>query len=234
MFDKFFDRLERWYQDNLAEHSPHYAHYWACIDFTVAVLLIIVLVLLIGCKPKQLVTTTTNQQTAIISERYDSTHTVAGDSAAAALLFRCDSMGNVYLSELRTEQGRRLRLELQLNDVQAELADALNAKQSTNSATPKLSSSTPKQNAPLLLEIDCKEDSFEVVVRGLRERVAYLEENKQTIEVPVKYIPDYYRNCTRGFWTLLVVLLIALALTVWKNWSSIAAWALKMYAKFKF
>lgn len=170
---------------------------------------------------------------SLISERYDSAHTVAGDSATAALLFRCDSMGNVYLDDLATEQGKRLRLELQLRKVQAELTNALNAKKNTNSGSQKYSP-LPKQNEPLLLTIDCKEDSFEVVIRGLRERIAYYEENKERVEVPVRYIPDYYRNCTRGFWTLLIVIIIALALLVWKNWGKIAAWVIKLYAKIKF
>ncbi len=227
MSDRFFDRLWRWLQD----HSPE-VFVWL-FRVVVLVCLLSLFFAVCGCKPKQLATTTTNQQTSLISERYDSAHTVAGDSATAALLLRCDSMGNVYLANLVTEQGRRLRLELQLRNVQAELANALNAKKGSNSEIPNLSSSTPKQNTPLLLNIDCKEDSFEVVIRGLRERIAYYEENKQLQEVPVRYIPDFYKNCTRGFWALLVVLLVAVALLVWKNWAKIAAWVIKIYARIK-
>ena len=229
---QIFDRLQGWFNENLDEHSPNYAHYWSMIDMCVATLIIIAFALLSGCKSQKPISNTTTQQQSLISERYDSAHTVAGDSATAALLFRCDSMGNVYLAELATEQGRRLRLELQLGKVQAELKDTLNAKENTNSEIPNYSH-LPKQNEPLLLTIDCKEDSFEVVIRGLRERIAYYEENKERVEVPVRYIPDYYRNCTRGFWALLVLLLIALALLVWKNWAKIAAWALKVYARFR-
>ena len=190
-----------------------------------------------GCKTQQNTTSSISQNTALISERFDSAHTVAGDNATASLLLRCDSLGNVYLANFTTEQGKRLRLEFLLQQVTNQRDSLLNASSADN-ATPavKPTTSTPKhpRNADFLLNIDCKEDSFEVVIRGLRERVMYLEENKEKIEVPVKYVPDYYRNCTRGFWTLLIVLLIAVVMLVWKNWSKIAAWAIKTWAKCKF
>lgn len=189
-----------------------------------------------GCKSTKSVTES-SQNSTLISERYDSALMIAGDSANAALLFRCDSLGNVYLANLITEQGRRIRLELLLQEAINQRDSLFRALSGTNaSSTAQLTNATQKQpkNTPLLLQIDCKEDSFETVVRGLRERIAYYENNKQRIEVPVQYIPDFYRNCTRGFWTLLVLIIIALALIVWKNWSSIAAWAIKIWAKFKF
>ncbi len=229
MIDRFYDRLEQWYQSHTEQVGL--AAVWL-LRAIVCVAVLAVFLTVAGCKPKQFVTSTTTQQT-LISERYDSAHTVTGDSATAALLFRCDSLGNVYLSELRTEQGRRLRLELQLGDVQAELADALNATKNSDMTISKNTLSTRKQNTPLLVAIDCKEDSFEVVIRGLRERIAYYEENKEQVQIPVKYVPNYYKNCTRGFWTLLVALIIAVALLVWKNYGKIAAWVIKLYAKIK-
>lgn len=190
-----------------------------------------------GCKTPQNTTSSTSQQTALISERVDSAINVAGDSARAALLLRCDSLGNVYLANLVTEQGRRMRLELLLQGAYNQRDSLFRALSAKNTA-PAVSSHTAPQkqprNTPLLLDIDCKEDSFELIVRGLRERVMYLEENKERVEVPVKYVPDYYKNCTRGFWTLLVVLIVAIALLIWKNWSKIAAWAIKIWAKCKF
>lgn len=197
----------------------------------------LVLLLFSGCKTPQNTTSSTSQQTALISERVDSAINVAGDSARAALLLRCDSLGNVYLANLVTEQGRRMRLELLLQGAYNQRDSLFRALSAKNTA-PAVSSPTAPQkqprNTPLLLDIDCKEDSFELIVRGLRERVMYLEENKERVEVPVKYVPDYYKNCTRGFWTLLVVLIVAIALLIWKNWSKIAAWAIKIWAKCKF
>ena len=232
MFDKYFDRLQAWYDS----HEP--------ADILISVLLfllravvllgcVVALFVVAGCKPKQLVSSSSVSQQTLLSERYDSAHSVAGDSATAALLLRCDSMGNVYLAELRTEQGRRLRLELQVGNLQAELKDALNAKKNTTSANAHTSSSTPMQNAPLLVAIDCKEDSFEVVIRGLRERIAVYEEREKETKEPVKYVPKFYKHCTIGFFSLLILLLIAAALLVWKNWAKVAAWVIKIYARIK-
>ena len=177
-----------------------------------------------GCKSsKPLVSSENTQNSTLISERYDSVHTVAGDSATAALLFRCDSMGNVYLAELQTEHGKRINMELAIKGLQKSLDSALNQ-----------SPQVIYKNTPMYVKIDCKEDSFEVVVRGLRERIAYYEENKQIKEVPVRYIPDFYKNCTKGFWALLVMIIIALALLLWKNWGKVAAWVIKLYARIKF
>lgn len=197
----------------------------------------LVLLLFSGCKTPQNTTSSTSQQMALISERVDSAINVAGDSARAALLLRCDSLGNVYLANLVTEQGRRMRFELLLQGAYNQrdsLFRALSAKNTDPAVSPPTAPQKQPRNTPLLLDIDCKEDSFELIVRGLRERVMYLEENKERVEVPVKYVPDYYKNCTRGFWTLLVVLIVAIALLIWKNWSKIAAWAIKIWAKCKF
>lgn len=212
--------------------------FWKQYWFTIMGVTAMVLATLFchGCKTPQSVTET-SQNTTLIQERFDSALLIAGDSARAALLFRCDSLGNVYLANLATEQGRRIRLEMLLQGAYNQRDSLFRALSATNTA-PAVSSPTATQkqpkNTPLLLNIDCKEDSFETLVRGLRERIIYMEENKERVEVPVKYVPDYYRNCTRGFWTLLILIIIAIALTVWKNWSSIAAWAIKIWAKFKF
>ncbi len=157
-----------------------------------------------GCKAQR-IDSSTYQQTIVETERYDTTYTVAGDSATAAMLFRCDSLGNVYLANLNTEQGRRMRLELLLVNMQARI-------DSTNRAQ-----DNKPTNQPMYVQVDCKEDSFEVVIHGLRERIAYIEQHKQTEQIEVRYIPKFYRNCTRGFWTLLALILITAAVLVSKN-----------------
>lgn len=167
----------------------------------------------------QHIDSSTDKQTTIVSERYDSVYTIAGDSATAAMLFRCDSLGNVYLANLNTEQGKRMRLELLLTTMQARL-------DSTNRAI-----NNRPTNQPMYVQVDCKEDSFAVIIRGLRERIAYLEESKQTEQVEVRYIPKFYRNCTAGFWTLLAILIIAVALLVWKNWGKVRTWWMKIVAR---
>ena len=167
----------------------------------------------------QHIDSSTHQQTIVETERYDTTYTVSGDSATAAMLFRCDSLGNVYLANLNTEQGKRMRLELLVTTMQTRL-------DSTNRAQ-----NNKPTNQPMYVQVDCKEDSFEVVIRGLRERIAYMEHNRKTEQVEVRYIPKFYRNCTAGFWTLLAILIIAVALLVWKNWGKVRTWWMKIVAR---
>ena len=188
------------------------------IEALLIVLTLAALAFQCSCRTQH-IDSSTHQQTIVETERYDSTYTVAGDSATAAMLFRCDSLGNVYLANLNTEQGKRMRLELLLTTMQARL-------DSTNRAI-----TNRPTNQPMYVQVDCKEDSFAVVIRGLRERIAYLESNNKETQVPVRYVPNYYKNCTRGFWTMLALLLITLALLVWKNWKRIVAWVLKLLGK---
>lgn len=190
----------------------------SAIEVALIVLCTVLLFALHGCKAQH-IDSSTYQQTIVETERYDTTYTVAGDSATAAMLFRCDSLGNVYLASLNTEQGERLRLELLVTSMQARL-------DSTNRAI-----TNRPTNQPMYVQVDCKEDSFAVIIRGLRERIAYLEESKQTEQVPVRYVPDYYKNCTRGFWTLLALILITDALLVWKNWGKVRTWWMKIVAR---
>lgn len=190
----------------------------SAIEVALIVLCTSALLALHGCKTQR-IDSSTNQQTIVETERYDSTYTVAGDSATAAMLFRCDSLGNVYLANLNTEQGKRMRLELLLTTMQARL-------DSTNRAQ-----NNKPTNQPMYVQVDCKEDSFAVIIRGLRERIAYLEENSKETQVPVRYVPDYYKNCTRGFWTILTLILITAAMLVWRNWKRIVAWVLKLLGR---
>ena len=124
---------------------------------------------LTGCKTPEVVTNQSSDRSTI-REQYDSTLTVAGDSATAALLLRCDSLGN-------------------------------------------LKPQVVYRNQPMYIRVDCKEDSLQLVIKGLRERIEYYEKNDTLRTEQVKYVPDYYKNCTRGFWWLLVILLL---IVLWK------------------
>lgn len=198
-------------------------NYAYIISLLVVCVFAMIIIALTSCKSrKPLVSTQTNTNRTSLTERYDSAHTISGDSAQAKLLLRCDSLGNVYLSELHTEQGRRINVELQLRGLQNQLDSAL-------SQSPKII----YRNTPMLIDVDCKEDSFEVVIRGLRERIAYYEQKDEQQTIIQKVVPDYYKFCARGFYSLLALVLIALALLIWKNWAKIAAWFIKMYAKLK-
>lgn len=135
------------------------------------------------------------------TESTDSIVGVAGDSAMAALLLRCDSLGNVYVDELMTEQGKRIRLELELRNKQRQLDSLGNIKPTEQ-----------RKNQPLLIKMDCKEDSLQVLVHALRQKITEYEKNDTTRTKYIKYIPNYYKNCTRGFWVLLIILAV---IVVW-------------------
>ncbi len=234
--DKYFDRLQEWLSDDIGSWTRDRRMTDGFVGYLVGCFMCLTVFLLCSlltsCKYQQPIVSSQTSQQTIISERYDSAHSVAGDSATAALLFRCDSLGNVYLANLHTEQGKRLRLELLLTSTQQSLDSIRTA--GTHSLALSLTNTTQADkstNQPLFVKIDCKEDSFEVVIRGLRERIAYIEENDTTRIVVQKVVPTYYKNMARGFWTMFVLLLLALALLVWKNYGKIAAFFIKLYAK---
>ena len=163
-------------------------------------LVLLLCLCLFSCKTPQTTTKTDHQKKTEI-ERTDSLVGFAGDSANAALLIRCDSLGNVYVDELMTEQGKRIRLELELRNKQRQLDSLGNLKPTEQ-----------RKNQPLLIKMDCKEDSLQVLVHALRQRIAEYEKNDTTRTEYVKYVPDYYKNCTRGFWVLLI---FAILVVVW-------------------
>lgn len=157
--------------------------------------------MLAGCKTMD-VANNTSSDNSTIREQYDSTLTVAGDSATAALLLRCDSLGNVYLAQLQTEQGKHIRAELLLKGAQSQIDSLGNIK-------PEV----VYRNQPMYIRLDCKEDSLNLVIKGLRERIEHYEKNDTQQTKYVKYVPDFYKNCTIGF--LLFVLLFVLKIAAW-------------------
>lgn len=166
----------------------------------VAGVLIALAAIMSACRTPK--TTASNDHSRdVTTESTDSIVGVAGDSAMAALLLRCDSLGNVYVDELMTEQGKRIRLELELRNKQRQLDSLGNLKPTEQ-----------RKNQPLLIKMDCKEDSLQVLVHALRQRIAEYEKNDTTRTEYVKYVPDYYKNCTRGFWVLLI---FAILVVVW-------------------
>lgn len=50
-----------------------------------------------------------------------------------------------------------------------------------------------------------------------------------TIEMP--YVTKAQRNMIAGFWTLLAILIIAVALLAWKNWGKVRTWWMKIVAR---
>lgn len=165
-------------------------------------LVLLLCLFLIGCKTPKTVTSTNHEQKTEI-ESFDSIITTPADSATASLLIRCDSLGNAYLAELHTEQGKRIRAELLLKNAQSQL-DSLG----------NLKPQVIYKNQPLLIQVDCKEDSLQQIVHALRERISQYEKNDTLRTEYVKYVPDYYKNTSKGFWWLLGFAILVVAWAV--------------------
>ena len=176
------------------------AHYRLIFGVFCAVLL---LAGMVGCATPKPVVSENTSNTLIEREKVDSLIGVAADSARAHLALACDSMGNVYIAEINTLQGERTRLEIALRA----------ALEKANTNTPSTASAvTPAKPKIVYLDVDCAADSLQILVTKLRERITHMEQNKEKETVVEKVVPDYYRNCTRGFWVLLV---IAILVFVW-------------------
>lgn len=123
----------------------------------------------------------------------DTTIVTQADSATIRALMSCDSTNNVLLLALETEAGERIDPHVTLHQ---------------------------HENGTLLLQFDCKEDSLAYEIQ-LRDKV--IEEMKSTTrEVAVKYVPEYYKNTSKGFWVLLVILILI-----------VGAWVAKIVIKLK-
>ncbi len=176
------------------------AHYRLIFGVFCAVLL---LAGMVGCATQKPVVSENTSNTLIEREKVDSLIGVAADSARAHLALACDSMGNVYIAEINTLQGERTRLEIALRA----------ALEKANTNTPSTASAvTPAKPKIVYLDVDCAADSLQILVTKLRERITHMEQNKEKETVVEKVVPDYYRNCTRGFWVLLIVVVL---LFVW-------------------
>ena len=158
----------------------------------------------VSCKSPQPIVQEVTKEVVRETTRTDTLVTIAPDTASMQALLRCDSAGQVLIAQLTEEQGKRLAIEARLRN--------------TDHGT--------------MIEIDCKQDSLQRLVAKLKESIIMSDSRKQTETVTVEVVPNYYRNCTRGFWVLLSGIVIAIAVVVWKNWKTIAAWVLKIVGKF--
>lgn len=95
-------------------------------------------------------TETTVKETTKESEKG---YTVDADSAYSELLFKCDSLGNVYLSNIAQLQGKRTDLELQLKQTQE----------------------------GALLEIKAIQEEYDILIKGLHKEIERLETEKQQL-----------------------------------------------------
>ena len=147
--------------------------------FGIAIVVLIAMSLS-GCRTQQPVVI--QSQATERTEKVVPTDTVIvtkPDSAAIRALFECDSLNNVVLRELETAQGERIKPNINIQH---------------------------NEDGSANVQFDCKEDSLRHEITLLNK---IIEENTKTVQTTeVRYVPDYYRNCTRGFWVLFVVAVI--------------------------
>lgn len=166
---------------------------------------IVLCALLTSCKTQQPIV---HQVTKEVTKEVYITDTLVAfrpDTATLHALLQCDSMGQILIAQLAQQQGTHTAINARL--------------QRTDNGT--------------AVTIDCKQDSLQQLVTKLRERITTADTNHQTETRTIEVIPNYYRNCTRGFWVLLIIALATAAILIWRNWASIAAWIIKIYTKLK-
>lgn len=130
--------------------------------------------------------TTTETERIIKVVERDTTIVTEADSASVHALLRCDSAYNVVMWELVTLQGERIEVDVD----------------------------TQKQGKDLVLSLDCHEDSLKNEIQ-LRDSIISNYRHDTTI-IREKYVPDYYKRVSTGFWILLVILLTIVAFGAYK------------------
>lgn len=129
--------------------------------------------LMSSCRTCEPIIETVETERIVNVHTRDTVITDKPDSASMRALLYCDSAYNVVLDELITMQGDRIETELEMERL---------------------------RNGGLLLNMNCKEDSLchEIQLRDS----TITEFKKQTVVVREKYVPNYYKNTSIGFWVL--------------------------------
>lgn len=162
------------------------------------ILIIVLSAIVSSCKVQSFAQTHEND--SIVTYTYhDTTFVLKEDSAMLAAMLHCDSNYNVILDELRTANGERIRLSALVERLQ----------QMSRDNTPQFA-----------FNVDCKEDSLQKRIEWLEQQIRTMEKDV-TIQ-PQPYIPTYNKNCTRGFWVLLAILILL-----------VGQWALRKYLKLR-
>lgn len=144
------------------------------------IILLLAAALFVGCKTCQPIVETIEKEKIVEVHTRDTAIVTKADSASIHALFKCDSAYNVVVWELTALQGERI----------------------------KASSNVQKQSKDLLLSLDCKEDSLVSEVQLRDSVIRELEKNTKVIQVEI--IPKFYKNCTCGFWILIVLVVLSI------------------------
>lgn len=137
-----------------------------------------------GCKTPQPIVVENTREVVRETHRTDTLIAFVPDTASLQALLLCDSAGHVLIARLTEEQGKRLALETRLRQTA----------QGTE------------------LRVDCKADSLQAVVNKLREQIIMGETTHDTQVQEI--VPTFYRNCTRGFFVLLSVIVLYIVVRI--------------------
>lgn len=135
--------------------------------------------LMSSCRTCEPIIETVETERIVNVHTRDTVITEKPDSASMRALLYCDSAYNVVLYELVTMQGDRIKTELEMERL---------------------------HYGGLLLDMNCKEDSLRHEIQ-LRDSTI-MELQKQTVVVREKYVPNYYKNTSIGFWVLLGIVIV--------------------------
>lgn len=162
-------------------------------DFFIGLLAILAVLFLLwgatACKQIQYVEGETIYKEVKVVER-DTTIITEADSASVQALLYCDSAYNVVLGDLELSEGERINLEWRM---------ALMERNGRSVAN---------------ISIDCREDSLMHEI-ALRDSIINTTTERNIIQHD-NVIPNYYKNTSKGFWVLFVVLLLELLYAVYK------------------
>lgn len=141
--------------------------------------------LMSSCRTCEPIIETVEKQVTIKIHTRDTVITEKPDSASMRALLYCDSAYNVVLDELITMQGDRIKTKLEMERL---------------------------RNGGLLLNMGCKEDSLRHEIQ-LRDSTI-TEFKTQTVIAREKYVPNYYKNTSIGFWVLLGIVIVYIVVRI--------------------
>ena len=141
--------------------------------------------LMTSCRTCEPIIETVETERIVKIHTRDTVITEKPDSASMRALLHCDSAYNVVLDELITMQGDRIETKLEMERL---------------------------RNGGLLLNINCKEDSLRHEIQLRDSTITELQ--KQTVVVREKYVPNYYKNTSIGFWVLLGIIVVYIVVRI--------------------
>ena len=155
------------------------------IWITCALMYLYAFLLMSSCRTCEPIIETVETERIVNVHTRDTVITDKPDSASMRALLYCDSAYNVILDELVTMQGDRIETELEMERL---------------------------RNGGLLLNMNCTEDSLRHEIQLRDSTITELQ--KQTVVVREKYVPNYYKNTSIGFWVLLGIIIVYIVVRI--------------------